>query len=582
MMPSVKPVLRRQRSKLFVSCAVLAMATAIALPQKANAQAAPGAFQGNPTTAIGTVTYDRGSVGSETITVGSANATINWSPYDTTGTGPIDFLPQGYVATFINDPNLTSDYTVLNRIVPTDPSRTIVINGQIFSQITDGINASTGGHVWFYSPGGILIGAQAVIDVGALLLTTADLPNGFTAGSNGFSAYFSAPSGSTSAIHILDGAQINALQQNSYVALIAPRIEQGGNVQVNGSAGYFAGEQMTMSFSQGLFDVSIDLGTEDVNGIVHTGTTGGPASTGADDPHRIYMAAVPKNQAMTMLLGGNVGFDPAVSASIENGEIKLSAGWTPYSDASGTGFQTFDTNSDAGIQISNGNFSSSVEAIANSDILAGTLTGDLAFRSDVSLWSFNRDVMVEATSNGQLDVVGSLSLLSTGDGGTVGIDANSGGVLNITGSAGLTATGAFGHGGNAYVDALGGTVNINGILSANVDGIGTSTIGSTDGVGGSIDIQAANAGVIDVGGMSLSANGVGVDAASGTAGDGRGGTITVNTNGGLIDVHGNFNAVASGFGGGQTTSSLTGGQAQGGEIHVGSSSDACTFTAMPR
>ncbi|HET8535286.1 MAG TPA: hypothetical protein VFL74_07025, partial [Sphingomicrobium sp.] len=236
MMASVQPKLRRQRSKLFVSCAIAAMATALALPKQALAQAAPGAFQGNPTTVLGAVTYDRGSIGSETITVGSPSATINWSPYDANGTGPIDFLPNGYVATFVNDPNLTADYTVLNKIVPTDPSRSIMLNGQIVSQITDGINSSTGGHVWFYSPGGILIGSSAMIDVGGLLLTTADLANGFTADSSGFSAYFSAPSGSTSAIRILDGAQISALQPGSYVALVAPRIEQGGNVQVNGTA----------------------------------------------------------------------------------------------------------------------------------------------------------------------------------------------------------------------------------------------------------------------------------------------------------------------------------------------------------
>jgi hypothetical protein len=151
MMSTAQPPLRRQRSKLFVSCAVLAMATAIALPQKAHAQAAPGAFQGNPTTVLGTVSYNRATspIGSETITVGSVNATINWSPYDSTGTGPIDFLPSGYVATFVNDPNLTADYTVLNRIVPTDPTRSIMLNGQIVGQITDGINSSTGGHVWF-------------------------------------------------------------------------------------------------------------------------------------------------------------------------------------------------------------------------------------------------------------------------------------------------------------------------------------------------------------------------------------------------------------------------------------------------
>src|SRR5436853_7340086 len=90
------------------------------------------------------------------------------------------------------------------------------------------------------------------------------------------------------------GAQINALQQGSYVALVAPRIEQGGTVRVNGSAAYAAGEQLTMTMNQGLFDIQIDVGTTDSNGIVHTGETSGPANAAATDNHTIYMVAVPK------------------------------------------------------------------------------------------------------------------------------------------------------------------------------------------------------------------------------------------------------------------------------------------------
>ena len=40
------------------------------------------------------------------------------------------------------------------------------------------------------------------------------------------------------------------------------------------------------------------------------------------------MVAVPKNQALTMLLGGSVGFAPAAtSAQVANGEIILSSGF---------------------------------------------------------------------------------------------------------------------------------------------------------------------------------------------------------------------------------------------------------------
>jgi len=149
---------RLTRHKLLVSCATLAIAAAAMAPERASAQA----FQGTPTTAAGTVSYARSTAGSETITVGSGTATINWAPTDTQGTGNINFLPFGNTATYQGAPGLAA-FTALNRIVPTDTTRTIELNGSVLSKLDGG---ATGGNVWFYSPGGIVIGAQAVFDVG--------------------------------------------------------------------------------------------------------------------------------------------------------------------------------------------------------------------------------------------------------------------------------------------------------------------------------------------------------------------------------------------------------------------------------
>lgn len=135
MIRTAQPASRALRSKLLISSASLAIAAAAIAPQQTRAQAAPGAFQGTPTTSSGTVGYNRGS-GTETVTVGSSTATIDWSPYDTATetTDPIDFLPSGNVATFTSTAGLT-DYTVLNRIVPTDPNRAIALNGTILSTL---------------------------------------------------------------------------------------------------------------------------------------------------------------------------------------------------------------------------------------------------------------------------------------------------------------------------------------------------------------------------------------------------------------------------------------------------------------
>ena len=314
----IASVSRRRIGKrtLMLSCAAAGL-----MAQPAHAQLA-GAFRGNISSTTGTVTRNPTSNTAETITVGSSTATINWTPNDQqVGGGTIDFLPGGNVATFTSAAGL-ADYTVLNRIVPTDATRPIGLNGSVISTL-QGTNA-TGGKIWIYSPGGIVIGATAVFDVGSLLLTTNDVSN-LSSNTNAFSATFTGPASSTSKIQIMPGAQINALQPGSYVALVAPRIEQGGTVRVKGSAAYVAGEQVTMTMNQGLFDIQVDVGTSDGNGIVHTGETSGPANKVVGDNHSIYMVAVPKNQALTMLLGGTVGFD-AGSASVQNGQIILSAG----------------------------------------------------------------------------------------------------------------------------------------------------------------------------------------------------------------------------------------------------------------
>ncbi|HVU30029.1 MAG TPA: hypothetical protein VHE36_06490, partial [Sphingomicrobium sp.] len=563
MISSARPAYRSIRKKLLISCASVAIATAAVTPQKLRAQSA-GAFQGTPSTVSGTVDYSRGA-GTETITVSSPTATINWSPYDneTATANPIDFLPKDNVATFTSSSGVL-DYTVLNRIVPLDPSRAIELNGTVLSTLQG--TSQTGGRIWFYSPGGILIGSTAVFDVGSLLLTTAD-PGSWDPTSGGFTGSFGEggevnPASPGSKIQIAAGAQLKALEKDSYITLIAPRIEQGGTVLVNGSAAYMAGEAMTMTFSQGLFDVQVDVGTDDPNGIVHTGTTGGPANQVVADNHRIYMAAVPKNQALTMLLGGNVGFDEAVSADVENGQIKLSAGWSPFVDGTNEGYQTFDTQSFAALTITGGNFTSFVDALANSDVNARTIDGPLSFTGDVNLSSFNGSVFLSAFEGQTLSVGGNAFLSANGkNGGQATMSATSGGKIDIVGTAFLYAA-AAGDIGDAYAtDTFGGSINVEAdggdistgslILNANAVGLdGNSDFAAGNGYGGTIDIWADSGGSITTGSLSASADGRGGNMLnpSTLGGNGWGGSIYMWVGDGSITA-GTADFSASGYGG---------------------------------
>ncbi|WP_375383153.1 beta strand repeat-containing protein, partial [uncultured Sphingomonas sp.] len=285
------------------------------------------AFQGTPiAVATGTVTFDRTTPGVETITALRPTAIIDWTPSDTTGTGTVNFLPQGNVATFTSTPTIGAGYTILNRIMPSDTTRSVTLDGIIHGY--QGGTTVNGGTLWFYSPGGLIIGADARLDVGSLLLTANPIAIGTNNELYGSSGQIQLRAGNAGAqVLIANGATITAPQPGSYIAVVSPRITQGGTVNVNGSAAYVAADSVDLTFNAGLFTIAIQTGATASSDILqHTGTTTGPASTGAGDPHRIYLVAVSRNDAITMLASGTLGFAAATSASIQNGAIILSAG----------------------------------------------------------------------------------------------------------------------------------------------------------------------------------------------------------------------------------------------------------------
>ena len=364
---STAPRAAAGKHKLLWSSAAAVIAAAAIQPQAAHAQeAAPlGAFRGTITNEPANVSRGSMTTTTETITISAAKTVIDWSA------SQADFLPAGNVATFLGSG--VSDFTVLNRI--SADGQQIQLNGSVLGRLQDQANAPAG-KIWFYSPGGILVGATASFDVGGLVLTAND-PIGFANSATGF-GQFTADSESNAAVIISQGAQIAANPANSYVALIAPRVEQRGTVTVNGAAAYVAGQQLTMTLNQGLFDIAIGLGTPDGQGVVHSGVTTGPASTGASDGHQISMVAVPKNQAMTMLLGGSVGFADAVNAEVENGDIVLSSGGN-LTIGSGTYSSDLLATASGNITVTNEMFASDLELRAVGTITTGDIEADGTF-----------------------------------------------------------------------------------------------------------------------------------------------------------------------------------------------------------
>ncbi|PJG46187.1 histidine kinase [Sphingobium sp. LB126] len=574
-------MMNRSPARLLRGCAsVIAFAAAWSAPSHAQT-----GFQGTPSVITGSASINPGR---DTITVNTAETVINWTPSDTSGTGVVDFLPAGNAAQFQTNVSVPfSDYTVLNRILPVDGgglpvSRIVALNGTVQSSLF----GSTGGKIWFYAPGGIIAGPSSVFNVGSLVLTSNDIDTtGGLYGSNG-EIRFRGAAGSTSAVEVQAGAQINALAAGSYVALVAPRVVQAGTVNVDGSVAYVGAEQADVRINSGLFDITITAGTGDANGVVHSGTTTGPGSSGIGDSQRIYMVAVPKNNALTMLLSGSMGYTPAVSATSDDNGVVLSAGFDVaggFADFAPSGTQGGNASGHILVQSGSGtptHFLNSVTASAENGIaLNAAQFGSIVADGDMILTARNGakggtiDLLTfggtgDAATNGQISIAGSLGLNANGLGNAgvsapplIGEDAN-GGSINLIATGGLiqaaslnaSASGYAGFGSDRSGNATGGAITLSALTAAGPSGAegGTLRFGSTtldasaamgfqspappiDGgnaMGGSI-MLTGTAGVasigatggLDLGAVTLSALATGGDAGAGLAGSATGGNI---------------------------------------------------------
>ncbi|MEP6093805.1 MAG: hypothetical protein ABJ205_15740, partial [Erythrobacter sp.] len=285
------------------------------------------------------------------------------------------------------------DYTVLNRIFTPDFDSAVRLDGAITSTAGGG---QIGGNVWFYSSGGLIVGQDASINVGSLLLTT-NAPDLNAFGQAGQAVALTGSDSGNGTIRVYEGAQITAHNANAYIALVAPRVEQYGTVMADGSIAYVAAEKATLSIDHGLFGISVDVGTSDVNGIVHgdSATSTGLALQGAGPD--VTFVAIPKNDAINLLVGGSVGSEPATSASSNNGIITLSTG----------------ESSKGNITVQNANLNSFVQLQSAGDADLTANDGEvLDFSSGLSL-SVTGDLVIDLDGTGQIVVNGATVLQAT-------------------------------------------------------------------------------------------------------------------------------------------------------------------------
>jgi hypothetical protein len=528
----------RRRARLLAGCALAAVLANPAFGQAVN---------GTPTTVVGNVSYNRGVVITggqrDTVTVNTKQSVVSWAM----GAGT-EYLAQGNELVFRGNPNNVGNYTVLNRIAPSDPSQPVAFNGLVQSYFDTGYGQpSIGGNVWFYSPSGIVAGATSRFDVGSLVLTAnnIDITGGlFGDGTNSEAGTirFRGATDSRAAVTIMPGAQLNAA--SNYVAIVAPRVNQGGAITVaQGSAALVAAEaaDVTIPVAGGLFDIGVTIGSNVAASgdttLTHTGSTTVQDLGGSNQARRVYVMAAPKNTAITMLVSGTLGYDAASQAVASNGTIVLVAG------------------QQASVISDQPNFGSG--PISTTTIRGATFRGDTL--------SVSEHTFIDATTSSSLVRGG--RLLTNGNGTTV-TAANGF-------SFGVEGTSIFAVGPTAITARNGGTINFGQDVTAGSDLGGGSQTGET------ITVTADN-GTINAGGnLILRSTRRGGDA-NDDAGSGTGGIVTVDVkNGGALNVatllsveslgfggESSYGMGGDGFGGAASLLASAGGQVQANTIQV--------------
>jgi hypothetical protein len=120
-------------SRRLAVTSTIAIATALLIGRAPEARAQSFNGTGNVVAGSASIVTGPGTTG---VTVSSNSVVIDWTPTDTAiGGGAINFQSAGTTATFTQDPMVQDSLSVLNRILPTDPTRAVQFNGTVISQV---------------------------------------------------------------------------------------------------------------------------------------------------------------------------------------------------------------------------------------------------------------------------------------------------------------------------------------------------------------------------------------------------------------------------------------------------------------
>jgi filamentous hemagglutinin family protein len=296
------------RSRLFTTSAIGALALAALAAAPAHAQLVQTGASGNS----GAPVVDQSVPNATTVTLNGSRTVIDWSQFDINSGERADFI-------FANRSDI-----VLNRV----GGAASTINGDLNGLI--GAGGPAGGNIWIYNANGVVIGANARINTGGLLVTTAALdraddatPGGFLDGSSTSFGFSGAMDGAR--IDVRSGAQVNT--RGGALALVSPIINteagstmtasDGGNVLYGSASGYKVSFRPTSTNDLDLLSFEVASGADGAGGYGGTAYLQGDTSG-----NRVFVSVVSQTGLVSQLVAPGAITATSV-ATDETGAIVL-------------------------------------------------------------------------------------------------------------------------------------------------------------------------------------------------------------------------------------------------------------------
>lgn len=301
------------------------------------------------------------------------------------------------------------------------------VDPSAFTTIDGTLNANGG--VWLFSPGGLLFGSGAVVNVGSFVASTATLGDGDIADALGTNSVTLTPGTATGTLTIDAGASITAT--DGFVVVLGETIVQNGTIVSDTDAAWFGVAQGgEITFTPGVSSgPALDDGTvAGVAGQQPSITQGATGSTTAATWVGVSTPSTVANGWSTLMnLAGTIqasGIKPTTDAGVfiitgDDGVYDLTAVDTVLDSTGG-----LITANNGDVYIRTGQATLQDVYAEDIDVFTGgdlTLTGAIQATNDIVIGS---DTLVSIESTADVDAAIDVTVTTTAAGGDIYVDGD--------------------------------------------------------------------------------------------------------------------------------------------------------------